>query len=1343
MFPSRIGRAAAAVILAASVLSTASPVQSSPPKPKPDLLHGKQDKLGRHDRDLLTGAVRDKKVKVRAMLAVDPARVDAVAKAVKDSGGEVGSVNARLGYLRASLPTGKVDAVAQHVAVRAVDLDEQIKLGDPDAAAQGRGLVPYAAGAPGANTPAANPYLPVNEIGAVDFTVSDGRGTTIGILDSGIDLDHPALATTTTGERKIVDWVTATDPVSEGDGTWLRMARTVNATPTFRDGGMTFTAPAPGEYRFEWFSEWVTQGDNEINGDVNGNGNPYDRWGVLYRPSDRAIWVDSDSNGVFDGAPMRPYREAQQIGHFGRMPFVVESRPDPEGDFVSIGLAAGAHGTHVAGIAAGNGLFGGAMRGAAPGAKLVSSRACTWQGGCTAVALTEGMIDLVVNRGVDVVNMSIGGLPALNDGANARTILYDNLIDAYGVQIFISAGNTGPGLNTVGDPSVASKVVSVGASVSRETWAADYGSDVATSMSIFNFSSRGPREDGGFKPDIVAPGAAVSTINTWLPGEAVPGAGYDLPAGYGMFNGTSMASPQAAGAAALLLSAAKAEGRNVNPAQLRTALFDGAKPVADAPVHAQGNGLINVGRSWDLLRRNGIAPSTYTIEAPVCTPLSDYLTKPGRGQGLYDRCGSGLERSYEITITRTSGPAGNPLHRLEFAGDSGFKASPDAVRLPLGVPVTARVKAKVSTVGVHSGILLVDDPQTPGNDARMMATIAVAAPFTGPGFTNSFSGNLKKAQTTSFLVTVPRNAKTLQIGLGAEAGGKLTFTAQHPYGVPAAAPNTTAINDPIPGVWEIVVESSRSSATEHNPFGLDVAVFGVVASAPASVGTLKLHEPAPVSWPVTNHFGPVELAASTSPLGSRRNERASVGQGEQLRFWVDVPLGTKRFEARIGNPSDSGADLDLIVAAGGIVLGISADADSDERVVIDNPPAGAYQIIIDGYAVPSTRTEFDYLDDVRTGTLGTVATAFAAPIRLATGGSATVDARVSAGGLVPAGRKLHGTLDLTNPAGSVVGQAEVTIAGVTGPPVHLRQTFGPMNPFTARGDAVAGSAQTDGRSVPARWTPAGGIHRYTGYEGHIFSLNGKGDGAGQSEHVETPTLPGIFHADGRVTEVPLPGWNSGEIYGRAFAIDGDEAIVGNITAWDPGSSFRNDPFLWTASGGYVKLAHLTTDPYSSEPLAINSHGLIVGASWHGNDFAACWWDKSGAVHEIAPIEGDYDSVLLSVNDSGVAVGSSGGRAAIWTAEQGLRRLPDLGFLSEARAIRADGWIIGYADAGPWDPHVVAWDPQGNLYDLNGLLVDVDKFYMSDAVGINDLGFVAWGQALDGSDASTAIIGFQP
>src|SRR3712207_8320269 len=46
------------------------------------------------------------------------------------------------------------------------------------------------------------------------------------------------------------------------------------------------------------------------------------------------------------------------------------------------------------------------------------------------------------NRRVDVVNMSIGGLPALNDGNNARAELYDKLINDYGVQLFLDRKST-------------------------------------------------------------------------------------------------------------------------------------------------------------------------------------------------------------------------------------------------------------------------------------------------------------------------------------------------------------------------------------------------------------------------------------------------------------------------------------------------------------------------------------------------------------------------------------------------------------------------------------------------------------------------------------------------------------------------------------------------------------------------------------------------------------------------------------------------------------------------------------------------------------------------------------
>ena len=68
------------------------------------------------------------------------------------------------------------------------------------------------------------------------------------------------------------------------------------------------------------------------------------------------------------------------------------------------------------------------MSGAAPAPSSSSIRVCLFIAGCTSHALLEGMIYAAKQANVDVINMSIGGLPALNDGNNARAQLYDQLI---------------------------------------------------------------------------------------------------------------------------------------------------------------------------------------------------------------------------------------------------------------------------------------------------------------------------------------------------------------------------------------------------------------------------------------------------------------------------------------------------------------------------------------------------------------------------------------------------------------------------------------------------------------------------------------------------------------------------------------------------------------------------------------------------------------------------------------------------------------------------------------------------------------------------------------------------
>lgn len=455
-------------------------------------------------------------------------------------------------------------------------------------------------------------------------------------------------------------------------------------------------------------------------GDLNRDGDTTDVWAMLYDPGTRTVRIDLNNDGKFgNDTVMKPYRNGFQVGYFGednpkteiveRIPFVVEVREDVvnnsgvKSDYVNIGVIEGSHGTHVAGITAARSLFGGKMNGAAPGAKLVSSRACTWSGGCTNIALTEGMADLVIERGVDIVNMSIGGLPGLNDGNNARAELYNRLIDTYGVQLVISAGNDGPGTNTISDPAVADKVISVGASISKETWAANYGSVTTVDYDMMPFSARGPREDGGFAPIISAPGAAINTTQTWSPGGPVAEAGYTLPPGYSMLQGTSMASPQATGASALLLSAAKQKGIELTPAKLRTALTSTATKIAGKKAHEQGAGLIDVVGAWDAIQ-DGAKANEYAVKAPVDTSIDFALKTPGFGTGLYDREG-GLQayksRTYDVTITRTTGPNRLVEHQLNWKYNDGtFKLlSGKKVKLPKNKAVTVTVQAKPDQAG--------------------------------------------------------------------------------------------------------------------------------------------------------------------------------------------------------------------------------------------------------------------------------------------------------------------------------------------------------------------------------------------------------------------------------------------------------------------------------------------------------------------------------------------------------------------------------------------------------------------------------------------------------------------
>ncbi|MGW1889141.1 S8 family serine peptidase [Streptomyces sp. NPDC002004] len=1090
----RVARIAVAAGLVAA-LSAAGPIPMAfsadgPSTPAADgAAKSAGAKLGSADAELLAEAKADGDKNVTMMIATAPGQTEQVAHqldAVK--GGSVGRSYDKLGYVRATVPTAKADAAISAAeklsSVHGIDLRNEIPLDDPTPSAdRAKGARTAADGtypAPGKDTPAKNPYNPSFETGAVDFVKdhpkADGRGVTIGILDSGVDLSHPALQKTTTGERKIVDWVTATDPIADSDKTWRPMVTEVSG-PDFTASGKSWKAPA-GTYDFSVFREDSTVG-GDANGDLNRDGDTADSWGLLYDPAAGTVRVDLNNNGDFtDDEAMKPYKDGFQVGYFGedrtdpktgaklRVPFVVQIRKDvpmdpfggdwvgKKADFVNIGVIESEHGTHVAGITSANGLFGGRMSGAAPGAKIVSSRACTWTGGCTNIALTEGMIDLVVNRGVDIVNMSIGGLPALNDGNNARAELYKRLIDTYGVQLVISAGNSGPGANTIGDPGLADKVISVGAAISKETWAANYGSQVDKRYSMMPFSSRGPREDGGFTPTISAPGAAINTTQTWLPGAPVAESGYSLPAGYSMLQGTSMASPQATGATALLLSAAKQRHMELTPAELRTALTSTAHHIRGEQAYSEGAGLIDVVDAWDLIR-DGVSAHEYTVKAPVTTALSGYLKTPGFGTGIYDResgLTAGQKKTYEVTITRTTGPDRPVHHELGLKNDDGtFRIlGPEDVWLPLNEPVTVKVQARPESAGVHSAILTVDDWFTEGVDQQILATVVVSKPVAKPSYAYSTSGSVQRNSTRSYFVTVPEGAKSLEAAIGGLKDKSQTrFIAINPYGVPVdntstpycynnyldgngCRPDVRSYANPLPGVWEFEVEARRTSPLLDNPFTLDVSALGAgFDPAVQTVPEAKAGTPAPVTWTVKNDFAALDGTLKGGPLGSAKTTRPSIKEGESQTSTLTVGEGVDSLDVKIGGASDNKADLDLTVSLNGKVVGSSTGSTAEEAVHLDKPAAGTYTITVAGYAVPAGTTDYDYRDVYFSSALGQVKVDAGQPVKLANGASAQIGAQVVANAAAPEGREFFGEVQLVNARGTAAGTGSVKIEKVT------------------------------------------------------------------------------------------------------------------------------------------------------------------------------------------------------------------------------------------------------------------------------------------------------------------------
>lgn len=254
--------------------------------------------------------------------------------------------------------------------------------------------------------------------------------------------------------------------------------------------------------------------------------------------------------------------------------------PAPQENLANTDLAAG-HGTFVGGIIAGSGASSnGKYNGVAPGARLLGLAA----GDANLTYVLSGfdyLLDKGSAYGVKVVNCSFSANTAfdLNDPVNIAT----KMLTDRGVNVVFSAGNSGPGNDTMNPYAVAPWVIGVGA--------ADQNGMLAS------FSSRGDFGDELQHPSIVAPGVNVVSLRNPATQTGTIGLGgadsqrlslAEIPY-YTTGSGTSFSAPQVAGAVALMLEA----NPQLGPAEIKDILSRTATPTPKYFYHEAGAGMLN------------------------------------------------------------------------------------------------------------------------------------------------------------------------------------------------------------------------------------------------------------------------------------------------------------------------------------------------------------------------------------------------------------------------------------------------------------------------------------------------------------------------------------------------------------------------------------------------------------------------------------------------------------------------------------------------------------------------------------------------------------------------------
>ncbi|NOY63754.1 MAG: M6 family metalloprotease domain-containing protein, partial [Gammaproteobacteria bacterium] len=382
---------------------------------------------------------------------------------------------------------------------------------------------------------------------------------------------------------------------------------------------------------------------------------------------------------------------------------VVDAHPDFGSRLTVVDSASvSQHSTHVAGTIGGSGAGDVAATGMAPAVQL---RSYDWTNDISEMRAAANLSDVVISN--HSYGFTSGWDGGVDNGAagfglydiNAKE--YDDIVFDTGLLVFKSAGNDrndGPDCAT-GGPRCDGPYDTIGYIGNAKNIVTVCALTDADGMT--DFSSWGPSDDGRIKPDLCANGADLySTV---------------LSGSYAGMTGTSMASPSAAGTAALLFEHFRnTAGTDPSPALLKALMIHGARDLgATGPDYQYGWGIIDAQRSADLIvtgaytegvigGSGGQAESTFEVsggEIKVTLGWTDPAADPAAAKALVN--------DLDLVLISPSGTVYSPWvldpANPATAATTGINDTDNIEQVWITNPETGTWTARISGFAVPSG----------------------------------------------------------------------------------------------------------------------------------------------------------------------------------------------------------------------------------------------------------------------------------------------------------------------------------------------------------------------------------------------------------------------------------------------------------------------------------------------------------------------------------------------------------------------------------------------------------------------------------------------------------------